>query len=86
MKHEEPVRRQVNISASSSAQLELRLHWFTRALAARGGYILAPVQRRSGAGRHVATVAYEIQLPRFRRTGPGAALPQHGRSAPAARA
>jgi hypothetical protein len=73
MKQEAPVRRHVNISARSSAQLELRLHWFTRALAVRGGYILAMLRRSSGAGRHVATVAYELPLPKFTRPRRGAA-------------
>jgi len=73
MKHEVPVRRHVNISARCSAQLDLRLHWFTRALALRGGYIIAMLRRPSGAGRQVATVAYEMPLPKFAR--PGRAVP-----------
>jgi len=80
MKHEEPVRRQVNISARSSAQLELRLHWFSRALAVRGGYILGTLRRSRGAGRHLATVAYELPLPQFTRPGRAAALAQHAGS------
>src|SRR5687768_2013577 len=76
MKDEAPVRRHVNIWASSSAQLELRLHWFSRALAVRGGYILATMRRSSGADRHVATVAYEMPLPKFVRPGRGAAAPR----------
>ena len=71
-----PVRRHVNISARSGAQLELRLHWFTRALAVRGGYIIALLQRSTGAGRQVATVAYELPLPKFARPGRGAATRQ----------
>jgi hypothetical protein len=71
-----PVRRHVNISARSGAQLELRLHWFTRALAVRGGYIVALLQRSTGAGRQVATVAYELPLPQFARPGRGAAARQ----------
>lgn len=62
---EAPVRRHVNISAQSGAQLELRLHWLTRALAVHGGYIVATRRRSIGAGRHVAAVAYEMPLPKF---------------------
>jgi hypothetical protein len=76
MKHEAPVRRHVNISAHSSAQLELRLHWFNRALAVRGGYIVATLRRTSSAGQHVASVAYELPLPRFARAGRGRAPSQ----------
>jgi hypothetical protein len=65
MSHQAPVRRQVNISARTRAQLELRLHWLTRALAIRGGYILAMRRRSTVAGRHVAAVAYEMPLPKF---------------------
>ena len=67
MKDEAPVRRHVNISARSGAQLDLRLHWLTRALAIRGGYIIATLRRSSGEGRHVAAVAYELPLPKFAR-------------------
>jgi hypothetical protein len=67
MMDEAPVRRHVNISAQSGAQLELRLHWLTRALAVRGGYIVATRRRSIGAGRHVAAVAYEMPLPKFAR-------------------
>lgn len=67
MMDEAPVRRHVNISARSGAQLELRLHWLTRALALRGGYIVATRRRSTGAGRHVAAVAYEMPLPKFAR-------------------
>src|SRR3954462_10014762 len=70
---EAPVRRHVNITARSGAQLELRLHWFTRALAVRGGYIVALLRRSTGAGRQAATVAYELPLPKFARAGRGAA-------------
>jgi hypothetical protein len=62
-----PVRRHTEISAGSAAQLELRLHWFTRALAMRQGYIITVLRRLKGSGRHVATVAYELPLPRFAR-------------------
>ena len=78
-----PVRRHVNISGRSSAQLELRLHWFTRALAIRGGYIIATLRRSSGEGRHVATVAYELPLPKFARPARGA---EHARKLPKAAA
>ena len=71
MMDEAPVRRHVNISAQSGAQLELRLHWLTRALAVHGGYIVATRRRAIGAGRHVAAVAYEMQLPRFSRPSRG---------------
>ena len=67
MMEEAPVRRHVNISARSGAQLELRLHWLTRALAVQGGYIVATRRRSIGAGRHVAAVAYEMPLPKFAR-------------------
>jgi hypothetical protein len=67
MTDEAPVRRHVNISARSGAQLELRLHWLTRALAVHGGYIVATRRRSTGAGRHVAAVAYELPLPKFAR-------------------
>jgi hypothetical protein len=67
MMDEAPVRRHVNISAHSGAQLELRLHWLTRALAVHGGYIVATRRRSIGAGRHVAAVAYEMPLPKFAR-------------------
>jgi len=83
MKDEAPVRRHVNISARSGAQLELRLHWFTRALSIRGGYIIATLRRWSEAGRHVATVAYELPLPKFARPARGT---EHARGAEYARA
>jgi len=90
MKDEAPVRRHVNISARSGAQLELRLHWFTRALSIRGGYIIATLRRWSEAGRHVATVAYELPLPKFARPARGAEpareLPEAARGAEYARA
>jgi len=71
MMDEAPVRRHVNISAQSGAQLELRLHWLTRALAVHGGYIVAARRRAIGAGRHVAAVAYEMPLPKFSRPSRG---------------
>ena len=67
----------MKISARSSAQLELRLHWFTRALAIRGGYIVATARRSSGAGRHMAAVAYELPLPKFPRPS---RAPEYSRS------
>lgn len=65
----EPVRRHFDISAANEPQLELRLHWFGRALALRQGYILDVQRRRSRAGKHVASIAYEVPLPRFGRGG-----------------
>jgi hypothetical protein len=65
MTDEAPVRKHVNISARDSAQLELRLHWFARALAERQGYIVALLRRCNASGHQVATVSYELQLPRL---------------------
>jgi hypothetical protein len=62
-----PVRKHFDISALSEPQLELRLHWFGRALAVRDGYIVDVKRRRSGAGEHVASIAYEMPLPRYPR-------------------
>lgn len=64
MMAEQPIRKHVNISARDGAQLELRLHWFARALAERKGYIVALLRRTNASGRQVATVSYELQLPR----------------------
>ncbi|MEY2929827.1 MAG: hypothetical protein RL033_576 [Pseudomonadota bacterium] len=64
MTDEAPVRKHVNISARDSAQLELRLHWFASALAERQGYIVALLRRCNASGHQVATVSYELQLPR----------------------
>ena len=64
MTDEAPVRKHVNISARDSAQLELRLHWFARALAERQGYIVELLWGCSTSGQQVATVSYELQLPR----------------------
>ena len=58
-----PVRRHVDIWA----QLELRLHWFGTALAVRSGYVVAVHRRPSQPGRHVASIAYELPLPRYTR-------------------
>lgn len=60
-----PVRRYVDISARTGAQLELRLHWFGRALAVRSGYIVTVELHASRSGRHVASIAYEMPLPRY---------------------
>jgi hypothetical protein len=64
-----PVRKQFDIIARSEPQLELRLHWFGCALAARRGYIVNVQRRRSGMGQHVASIAYELPLPPSRRRG-----------------
>jgi hypothetical protein len=64
-----PVRRHVEIKARSAAQLELRLHWLARALSVRRGYIVCMLRRLDGAGRHLATVDYELPLPSFVRPG-----------------
>ena len=75
----QPIRKQVNISARDSAQLELRLHWFARALAARQGYIVGLLRRAHSSGRQVATVSYELQLPHG---APPAAMPRRQGSLP----
>ncbi|HKO94496.1 MAG TPA: hypothetical protein VJU61_25255 [Polyangiaceae bacterium] len=62
-----PVRRHVEISAQTGAQLELRLLWFGRALAVRSGCIVHVDRRSSKAGRHVASIAYEMPLPSYAR-------------------
>jgi hypothetical protein len=67
MHHGLPVRKHFDISALSEPQLELRLHWFGRALAVRRGYIVDVQRRRSGAGEHVASIAYELPLPHYPR-------------------
>jgi hypothetical protein len=61
-----PVRKEFDIRAPSAPQLELRLHWFGRALEARSGYIVR-VSRRRLEGEHVASIAYEMPLPRYGR-------------------
>ena len=66
-----PVRKEFNIRAPSAPQLELRLHWFGRALEARHGYIVR-VKRRCHQGEHVASIAYEMPLPRYTRRGSAA--------------
>jgi hypothetical protein len=61
-----PVRKHFDISATSEPQLELRLHWFGRALAVRRGHIVDVKRRCSAPGEHVASVAYEVPLPPFK--------------------
>lgn len=61
-----PVRKEFDIRAANAPQLELRLHWFGRALEARSGYIVR-VERRRHCGEHVASIAYEMLLPRYAR-------------------
>lgn len=57
-----PVRKQFEIVARSEPQLELRLHWFGRALEVRRGYIVDVQRRRCGGGQLVASIAYELPL------------------------
>jgi hypothetical protein len=69
-----PVRKEFDLRAPSAPQLELRLRWFGHALEARRGYIVRLERRRHG-GEHVASIAYEMPLPRYgrrARLGPGA--------------
>lgn len=75
-----PVRKHFDIVARSEPQLELRLHWFGRALAVRRGYIVDVQRRRSGVGQHVATIAYELPLPPSRRRGRAAPAPAVARA------
>jgi hypothetical protein len=65
-----PIRKEVDIRAPSAPQLELRLHWFGRALEARCGYIVRLERRRHGA-EHVASIAYEMPIPRYARRSRG---------------
>ena len=58
-----PIRKQFDICAHSEPQLELRLHWFGSALAVRQGHIIAIKREPSRAGRHVASIAYEVPVP-----------------------
>jgi hypothetical protein len=60
------VRKEFEIRAPSAPQLELRLHWFGRALEARCGYIVRVERGRRGP-EHVASIAYEMPLPRYGR-------------------
>ena len=60
-----PVRREVIISADSSAQLELRLQGFERALQLRSGYILEVRRDASPNGKLHANIAYELTLPEW---------------------
>jgi hypothetical protein len=59
-----PIRKEFDIRAPNAPQLELRLHWFGRALEARSGYIVRVKRRRHGA-EHVASIAYEMPVPRY---------------------
>ena len=59
-----PVRKELILRAPSAPHLELRLHWFGRALEARCGYIVRVERRRLGA-EHVASIAYEMPLPGY---------------------
>jgi len=63
-----PVRKEIAIRAPNAPQLELRLHWFGRALEARCGYIVRLERRRHGR-EHVASIAYEMPLPHYGRRG-----------------
>jgi hypothetical protein len=72
-----PVRKEFDIRASSAPQLELRLHWFGRALEARRGYIVQ-VKRRRHQGEHVASIAYEMPLPRYGRRNRSGGMDQGG--------
>lgn len=63
-----PVRKQFDLRAPSAPQLEHRLRWFGHALEARHGYIVRLERRRHG-GEHVASIAYEMPLPRYGRRG-----------------
>ncbi len=65
MNHARSIRRQFDIVASTESQLELRLHWFGRALAVRRGYIVGVLRSQRGSGQHVASIAYEMPLPRY---------------------
>jgi len=61
---QDAIRKEFDIRAPNAPQLELRLHWFGRALEARHGYIVR-VKRRRHQGEHVASIAYEMPLPRY---------------------
>jgi hypothetical protein len=61
-----PIRKEFDIRAPNAPQLELRLRWFGVALEARSGYIVRVKRRRHG-GEHVASIAYEMPLPRYAR-------------------
>jgi hypothetical protein len=66
MEQAPPVRKEFDIRAPNAPQLELRLHWFGRALEARRGYIVRVKRRRHG-DEHVASIAYEMPLPPYGR-------------------
>ncbi|HVZ35009.1 MAG TPA: hypothetical protein VG963_21430, partial [Polyangiaceae bacterium] len=53
------------ISADSSAQLEVRLQGFERALELRSGYILEVRRDAAPNGKLHATIAYELTLPEW---------------------
>lgn len=80
MHHSRSIRREFHIVAANESQLERRLHWFESALAVRRGTIVAVLRSRSG-GEHVATISYEMPLPRYPKTAGAARRRQ--RSAPA---
>jgi hypothetical protein len=63
------VRRQFDVSARSASQLELRLYWFSLALAERRGHIIAVQRSAPASGKHVASVDYEVPLPAHGRAG-----------------
>lgn len=62
-----PVRKYFDIRARDAARLELELKSFGRALQRRRGYILS-VERCSSGSEHVASIAYEMPLPRYARS------------------
>jgi hypothetical protein len=73
-----PIRKEIDLRATSAPQLELRLRWFGHALEARRGYIVRIERRRLGA-EHVASIAYEMPLPRYGRAArQGSSVPEHG--------
>ena len=79
MQEAHAVRKEFEIRAPSAPQLELRLHWFGRALEARCGYIVRVERRRRGP-EHVASIAYEMPLPRYARRARLPALAEGGES------
>jgi hypothetical protein len=79
-----PVRREVIISADSSAHLELRLQGFERALELRSGYILEVRRDAAPNGKLIASIAYELTLPEWRPAARRARTLSAARGAPAA--
>lgn len=77
------VRKEFEIRAPSAPQLELRLHWFGRALEARRGHIVRVERVRRGL-EHVASIAYEMPLPRYGRRSRVPALADGAQSLPGA--